>query len=78
MRYFLVENFLITTIGVVLGAILTVLFNIWLVEMAGFPRVELPYVIGGMLVLWVIGLLAVYGPARRACNVPPVVATRTI
>ena len=31
MRYFMVENWLVTTMGVILGSILAVVFNIWLV-----------------------------------------------
>jgi putative ABC transport system permease protein len=30
----------------------------------------------GALLLWVLGQIAVFGPARRAAAVPPAVATR--
>lgn len=78
LRYFLVENFLITTMGVVLGGVMTIGFNIWLVQSMSFPKIDWLYIPLGMVVLWIIGQLAVYGPARRACAVPPAVATRTV
>jgi putative ABC transport system permease protein len=31
-----------------------------------------------MIVLWLVGQAAVYGPARRASLVPPAVATRAV
>jgi putative ABC transport system permease protein len=35
------------------------------------------YLVAGAGVLWVLGLAAVYGPASRAANTPPAIATRT-
>ncbi|MCZ6854230.1 MAG: ABC transporter permease [Gammaproteobacteria bacterium] len=78
LRYFLVENFVITTFGVVLGGVMTIGFNVWLTEAMSLPKIDLMYVPIGMGVLWIIGQLAVLGPARRACAVPPAVATRTV
>jgi putative ABC transport system permease protein len=78
LRYFLVENFLITAGGVVLGAILTVLANVWLVETLGFPKLNWLYLPIGMLGLLLIGQLAAFGPARRAGRISPALATRTV
>ncbi|MCP5182864.1 MAG: hypothetical protein H6993_02825 [Pseudomonadales bacterium] len=50
----------------------------WTVGALGFPKIELTYVLGGMLLLWVVGLLAAWGPAQRACAIPPAVANRTV
>ncbi len=77
-RYFLLENFIITSVGLVMGAALTVGFNMWTVSALGFPKIDLAYVAGGMLLLWVVGLLAALGPAQRACAIAPAVATRTV
>ena len=77
-RYFLVENFVITSVGVALGAVGTIGFNTWLVTAFGFPKVEWVYVPTGMVLLWLIGLIAVLGPAQRGASVPPAVATRTV
>ena len=78
LRYFLVENFLITSAGVVLGIAMTVGFNLWLVQSMSFPKIDWLTVALGMVALWLIGLVAVFGPARRASAVPPAVATRTV
>ena len=69
---------MITTFGVVLGGAMTIGFNVWLTEAMSLPKIGLLYVPIGMGVLWIIGQLAVLGPARRACGVPPAVATRTV
>lgn len=78
LRYFMLENFLISTVGVVAGAVLTVALNIWLVQTFELTRIAWHIIPSAMLVLWLVGQLAVYGPARRASLVPPAVATRAI
>jgi putative ABC transport system permease protein len=40
------------------------------------PRLPLAYLAIGAVALWLLGQLAVLGPALRAASVPPVVATR--
>jgi putative ABC transport system permease protein len=42
------------------------------------PRLPLFYLPIGALALWLLGQLAVLGPALRAAAVPPVVATRSV
>ena len=78
LRYFLVENWMITTGGVVLGCILTLAFNFWLVSEYELPRLELVYVLGGIAGLLLLGQLAVLMPARRASAVAPAIATRNV
>lgn len=78
MRYFLIENACISSAGVVLGAVMTIALNIWLVSAMGFPKIDWIAVPVGMLALLVIGQLSVIAPARRACAVSPAVATRTV
>jgi putative ABC transport system permease protein len=78
MQYFMVENFLITSVGVIIGAGLSVGLNILLVDALNIPPISWYYIPAGMLVLWFIGQLAVYGPARRACGIPPALATRSV
>jgi putative ABC transport system permease protein len=78
LRYFQIENFLIVGIGIVLGAALAVAANLGLMTQREFSRMPL-WVIGiGALLLWLLGQLAVWGPARRAAAVPPVEATRSV
>ena len=78
LRYFLTENFLITTGGLVAGAVLTYAFSLWL--MLHYQGTLLPwhYVPVGFLCLWALGQLAVLGPATRASRVPPAIATRSV
>jgi len=79
LRYFLTENFLITTGGLLLGAVLTYAFSLWLMAHEQEAKL-LPwhYVPVGFLSLWALGQLAVLGPATRAARVPPAVATRSV
>jgi putative ABC transport system permease protein len=78
VRYFLVENGLITTAGVVAGCALALGAGYWLSLAYALPRLNLYYLVGGVLVLWATGQLAAWQPARRAAAVPPSVATRTV
>jgi putative ABC transport system permease protein len=78
LRYFQTENFLIVTLGVVLGAILAIIANILLMKVFEVSRLPFWYLPVGAVVLWLLGQLAVLAPAMRASNVPPVVATRSV
>ena len=78
IRYFMVENWLLTTAGVAIGALLAFGFGRLLSAMYSLPRLDPLYVVGGMLLLWVLGQLAVFIPARRAAAIPPAIATRTV
>jgi putative ABC transport system permease protein len=78
VRYFLIENGLITSAGVVVGCALALAAGYWLSLAYSLPRLNLYYLVGGVLLLWAIGQLAAWQPARRAAAVPPSVATRTV
>ena len=78
VRYFLVENWLITTAGVVVGTALTVGLNYWLVLSYELERLDPLYLPVGIIGLWLLGLVAVAWPARRAAAISPAVATRTV
>jgi putative ABC transport system permease protein len=78
VRYFMVENGLVTTGGVVVGCALALATGYWLSLHYQMPRLDLYYLVGGVLALWAIGQLAAWHPARRAAAVPPSVATRTV
>ena len=78
LRYFMTENFLISLLGVVVGAALTIGLNILMIEAFSLTRITWYLVPVAMLLLLVVGQLAVFGPARRASSVPPAVATRTV
>ena len=78
LRYFQTENFLIVSVGVVLGLLLAVLLNLILMKHYELPRLPLFYLPIGALAMWLLGQLAVLNPALRAAAVPPVVATRSV
>jgi putative ABC transport system permease protein len=78
IRYFMVENWLLTTGGAALGALLAFGFGMWLSSAYSLPRLQPIYVIAGIIVLWLLGQLAVFVPARRAAAIPPAIATRTV
>lgn len=76
LRYFQTENFLLATIGIVLGMVLAYGINLFLMVHYELPRLPGSYFPIGAFALWVVGQIAVLGPAMRAAAVPPVVATR--
>ncbi|MEO8777113.1 MAG: FtsX-like permease family protein [Rhodanobacter sp.] len=78
LRYFQTENFLIVSVGVVLGLLLAVLLNLILMKHYELPRLPLFYLPIGALAMWLLGQLAVLNPGLRAAAVPPVVATRSV
>ena len=78
LRYFQTENFIITTFGLIVGAILAYAFSLWMMQAYQSPRLPWYYVPVGFLCLWALGQLAVLGPAMRASRVPPAVATRSV
>lgn len=78
LRYFQTENFIITTLGLVAGGVLAYGFSLWLMQQYQSPRLPWYYVPVGFVALWVLGQLAVLGPALRAARVPPAVATRSV
>jgi putative ABC transport system permease protein len=78
VRYFMMENWLITTAGLVLGVAATLSLN-WLLDTHySVGRVPLWYLPTGVVALWILGQLAVLLPARRAAAIPPALATRSI
>ncbi|HUW54676.1 MAG TPA: FtsX-like permease family protein [Rhodanobacter sp.] len=78
LRYFQTENFLIVSGGIVLGMLLAFAINLLPMQYYELPRLPLSYLPIGALALWLLGQLAVLGPALRAAAVPPVVATRSV
>jgi putative ABC transport system permease protein len=78
LSYFLTENLLITLGGVLLGVVLAVSMNVWLVVRMGSQPMSPLYLAAGVLLLLLLGQGAVLAPAMKASRVPPVEATRSV
>lgn len=78
IKQFMLENWLITTAGALLGAVLTVVVAYWLEVSFELPRLDWRLLPAGIVTLWALSSLAVLEPARRAASVPPAVATRSV
>ena len=78
LRYFLAENFVIVSGGIVIGALLAIVLNLLLMKQYEVSRMPLYYLPAGAVALWCLGQFAVLAPALRAAAVSPVVATRSV
>ena len=78
LRYFQTENFLLASIGIVIGMLAAYGINQLLMSQYELARLPLYYLPLGALALWLLGQVSVLGPARRAAAVPPAIATRSV
>ena len=78
MRYFLVENFLISCVGVVIGIAGAIALNMWLVKTFNLTPIGFELIVFGAVALFIVGQLAVLYPAKKAALIPPATATRTV
>jgi putative ABC transport system permease protein len=77
VRYFLTENFMITSAGVFAGVLMALALNHLLVTRLEMERLPAVYLLAGTGVFWLLGVIAVYGPAWRAASISPALATRS-
>ena len=78
IRYFMLENFMVSSVGIVVGGILAVGLNIFMVQAFSLTPLSWYVIPIAMVVLWIVGQAAVAGPARRASNISPAIATRSV
>jgi putative ABC transport system permease protein len=78
VHYFQLENFILATIGIVIGMVLAYAINLWLMDKYNVPRLPAEFLPIGALLLWILGQIAVLGPAMRAAMIPPAIATRSV
>jgi len=78
LRHFLAENWIITSVGLILGIAATYGLNFLLVSRVSDVKMSWPLVAVGMVLLWIAGLAATIPPALRASMVSPAIATRSI
>ena len=78
MRYFMVENLFISTLGVLIGSIGAVSLNYWLVNKFNMTPLSIELILAGIVTLLIVGQMAVLYPARKAALISPATATRTV
>ena len=76
ISYYLVENSVITGIGLALGLILAYLLNVMLVYGLGATKIDAAIIIPGIVFMWILGLISSLLPAWRASRIAPAAATR--
>jgi len=77
IRYFMVENFIVSSVGLLIGGILSVALNIAMVEAFSLEPLAWYVIPIAMIALWTVGQAAVAGPAKKASNISPAIATRS-
>ncbi len=78
LRYFLIENVMITSAGVAAGLLGALALNHLLVTSLEMTRLPAGYLVVGAAVFLGLGVAAVYGPAWRAASISPATATRGV
>jgi len=78
IRYFMIENWLITNLGIAIGIILSILLSQFLMQQFSLPKLDNSYIMVTMLAIWLLGIMAVYFPAKKAAQISPAIATRSI
>jgi putative ABC transport system permease protein len=78
VKHFLIENLMITSLGVAIGLTLAVGLNHGLTQVTALSPLPPAVLAGGAAAMLVLGALAVLGPALRAARVPPAEATRSV
>lgn len=78
LRYFLLENWMVTTVGIVFGVGLAIGLNVALLTVIEGARIGPGIIIAGAVLLWLIGLGSALVPALRAARTSPAVATRSV
>ena len=78
LSYFLTENIMIGLGGVLIGTLLALSINLWMVTRFAMEHLSGSYVLTAAIILLLLGQGAVLAPALRASRVSPVEATRPV
>ncbi|RLV61688.1 FtsX-like permease family protein [Parashewanella curva] len=78
IQQFLVENYLICSLGALLGGILAMQLGSQLMRHYDLPMLDLSYVFVTVAGLFVVTTIAVLLPARKAAAISPAIATRSV
>ena len=76
MRYYLLENSIITWIGIILGSIFSVALLIMLAEDSGLELTGLGWMFAMAFFIWLVSIVSAVYPSRRAAQVAPAIVTR--
>jgi len=76
--HFLLENWMVTTVGLALGVVFAYALNFLLVSHVSDAKMDWRLIAIGILLLWVNGIAATLFPALRAMAVSPAIATRSV
>jgi putative ABC transport system permease protein len=76
--HFLLENWMVTTVGLALGVVFAYALNFLLVSHVSDAKMDWRLIAIGILLLWVNGIAATLFPALRATAVSPAIATRSV
>ena len=77
LRYFVTENIIIGLCGITFGSGLAFALNQAMMSALEVQRLPLGYLAGGAAILLLLGVAAVLGPAWRAAQIAPAIATRS-
>lgn len=79
VRLFMVENAIITLLGIGIGLVLAFALNAAIVSAASnTSRLPFGLVLLGVVLIWGIGAIATLLPALRGASIPPVIAARSV
>jgi len=76
MRYYLLENSIVTWMGILLGFILSLTLLTLLAEESGIELVSLGWMFAIALFIWGVSLISAIRPSNRAAQVAPAIVTR--
>jgi putative ABC transport system permease protein len=78
LNYFLIENTLISVLGLVLGALMMVGLNAIILSAMGYGQLSAKHVVVSVVFMLAISTGSALIPIFRAMNVTPAIATRTV
>jgi putative ABC transport system permease protein len=78
LRYFLLENWIVTSLGLGIGIFVAYGLNLALVTHVNGTKLPAELVVIGVFLLWFAGFLATLFPALRGVRVAPAIATRNV
>jgi putative ABC transport system permease protein len=76
VRYFMLENGIVSLIGITLGLIITLSLVLLLTDESGMELLDMGYIIATALFILLVNQIAVYLPAKRAANIEPAIVTK--